>query len=70
MEKFFRNEITEFINNHEDELYCKLTDEEVEQVVNNTIDEIMCDDEMNRVISYTIGWYVDHYIYNIKRSDK
>lgn len=70
MEEFFRNEIINYINNTESELYCKLTDEEVEQVANNTINEIMCDDEMNRVISYTIGWYVDHYICNMKGEER
>lgn len=70
MEEFFREEITNFINNTENELYCKLTDEEVEQIVDNTINDIMTDDEMNKVISYIIGWYVDHYIYNMKGGDK
>ena len=60
MKEFFRTEIAEFINNTEDELYCKLTDEEIEQVVNNTIDKIMCDNEMNNVITSTIEWYVNH----------
>lgn len=64
MEEFFRTEISEFLNNTEDEIYCKLTDEEVEKVVNNTIDKIMCDNEMNNVITETISWYVSKYIYN------
>lgn len=64
MEEFFRTEIAEFLNNSEDEMYCKLTDEEIEQVVNNTINLIMCDNEMNSVVTSTIEWYVNHYIYN------
>lgn len=70
MEEFFRTEIAEFINNTEDEMYCKLTDEEVEQVVNNTIDNIMNDNELNDVITQTIEWYVNHYIYNSELYDK
>ena len=64
MEEFFKTEIAEYINNTEDEMYCKLTDEEVNQVVNNTIDNIMNDNELNNVITQTIEWYVNHYIYN------
>lgn len=64
MEEFFRTEIAEFLNNTEDEIYCKLTNEEVEKVVNNTIDNITNDNEMNSVITQTIEWYVSKYIYN------
>ena len=64
MEEFFRTEIAEFINNTEDEIYCKLTDEEIERVVKDTITPIMCDNEMNSVITQTIEWYVNKYIYN------
>lgn len=64
MEEFFKTEIVEFINNTEDEIYCKLAEEEIERVVKDTIIPIMCDNEMNSVITQTIEWYVNKYIYN------
>lgn len=66
MEEFFRNEIINYINNQDEDRYYKLTTDDVREIVDNTIDDIMTDDEMNKVISYTIGWYVDHYIYTMK----
>ena len=64
MEDFIRDEICMFLNNTECEDYCKLNDDDIEDIVNNTIDDVMSDNELNSVITYTIKWYVDHYIYN------
>lgn len=64
MEDFIRDELYNFLNNTDCEEYCKLNDDDIEDIVNNTIDDVMNDNELNSVITYTIKWYVDHYIYN------
>ena len=64
MEDFIRDEIYMFLNNTDCEEYCKLNDDDIEDVVNNVIDDVCNDNELNSVITYTIEWYVNHYIYN------
>lgn len=63
MREFFMEEICEFINNTENEDYIKLSDEEIDKIAENIVEEVMCDDELNRVITDTIEWYVNHELY-------
>ena len=64
MIEFFRTEIAEYLNNVEDEIYSKLTEEEIERVVDNTINNVVNDGELNMVIDETISWYVSKYVYD------
>ena len=64
MLEFFRTEIAEYLNNVEDEIYSKLTEEEIERVVDNTINNVVNDGELNMVIDETISWYVSKYVYD------
>lgn len=64
MIEFFRTEIAEYLNNVEDEIYSKLTEEEIERVVDNTINNVINDGELNMVIDETISWYVSKYVYD------
>ena len=64
MLEFFRTEIAEYLNNVEDEIYSKLTEEEIERVVDNTITNVVNDGELNMVIDETISWYVSKYVYD------
>ncbi len=70
MEAFLRDDIANFINNTESETYCNLSDDDIEDIVNNTIDSIMTDNDLNNAITSTIEWYVNHYIYNSDLSKK
>lgn len=63
MREFFMEEICNFINNTENEDYIKLSDEEIDKIAENIVDEVMCDNELNRVITDTIEWYVNHELY-------
>ena len=63
MEDFMINEIEEFIKNTECEEYTKLTDEEVHNIALNIIDNVMLDEELNRVITETIEWYVNKEVF-------
>lgn len=59
---FLRDEIANVINNTESEEYCDLTDEKIDEIVDNTIDKIVEDNELNECITTTIQWYVNKYL--------
>ena len=63
MREFVMEEICNFINNTENEDYIKLSDEEIDKIAENIVDEVMLDNELNRVITDTIEWYVNHELY-------
>lgn len=69
MREFFMEEICEFINNTENEDYIKLSDEEIDKIAENIVEEVMCDDELNRVITDTIEWYVNHELYKDEENE-
>lgn len=58
---FFREKIYDCINNIiEDEKICKMTDEEVDSLVNEILDKVMYDDELISCMNNTIEWWVHH----------
>ena len=60
---FFREKIYDCINNIiEDEKVCKMTDKEVDSLVNSILDNVMYDDELISFLNNTIEWYAKHYI--------
>lgn len=63
MREFIMEEICNFINNTENEDYIKLSDDEIDKIAENIVDEVMLDNELNRVITDTIEWYVNHELY-------
>lgn len=69
MREFFMEEICNFINNTENEDYIKLSDEEIDKIAENIVDEVMCDNELNRVITDTIEWYVNHELYKEEENE-
>lgn len=69
MREFIMEEICNFINNTENEDYIKLSDEEIDKIAENIVDEVMCDDELNRVITDTIEWYVNHELYKDEENE-
>ena len=69
MREFVMEEICEFINNTENEDYIKLSDEEIDKIAENIVDEVMCDNELNRVITDTIEWYVNHELYKEEENE-
>ena len=69
MREFFMEEICEFINNTESEDYIKLSDEEIDKIAENIVEEVMCDNELNRVITDTIEWYVNHELYKDEENE-
>lgn len=59
--KFFREKIYDCINNNiEDEKICKMTDREVDSLVNSVLDKVMYDDELISFLNNTIEWWVYH----------
>lgn len=69
MREFIMEEICNFINNTENEDYIKLSDEEIDKIAENIVDEVMCDNELNRVITDTIEWYVNHERYKEEENE-
>lgn len=69
MREFIMEEICNFINNTENEDYIKLSDEEIDKIAENIVDEVMCDNELNRVITDTIEWYVNHELYKEEENE-
>lgn len=69
MREFVMEEICNFINNTENEDYIKLSDEEIDKIAENIVEEVMCDDELNRVITDTIEWYVNHELYKDEENE-
>ena len=69
MRAFVMEEICNFINNTENEDYIKLSDEEIDKIAENIVDEVMCDNELNRVITDTIEWYVNHELYKDEENE-
>lgn len=58
---FFREKIYDCINNIiEDEKICKMTDKEIDSLVNSILDKVMYDDELISCINNTIEWWVYH----------
>lgn len=62
LEQWLKNEICDYINNVEDEEYCKLNDEQVDEIAENIWEEIADDNELNNMLNTTIEWYANHYI--------
>ena len=62
----FESMICDFINNTENEDYCDLTDEEVDEIASNVSDKVANDSEMIETIRQemlnTIEYYVNKYI--------
>lgn len=69
MREFVMEEICDFINNTENEDYIKLSDEEIDKIAENIVDEVMRDNELNRVITDTIEWYVNHELYKEEENE-
>lgn len=69
MREFIMEEICNFINNTENEDYIKLSDEEIDKIAENIVDEVMLDNELNRVITDTIEWYVNHELYKEEENE-
>lgn len=69
MREFFMEEICNFINNTENEDYIKLSDEEIDKIAENIVDKVMLDNELNRVITDTIEWYVNHELYKEEENE-
>lgn len=58
----FKEEICDYISNSDDEQYCKLTDEEIDEVAENVWRDVACDDQLNNELNSTISWYVNLYL--------
>lgn len=69
MREFIMEEICNFINNTENEDYIKLSDEEIDKIAENIVDDVMLDNELNRVITDTIEWYVNHELYKDEENE-
>lgn len=69
MREFVMEEICNFINNTENEDYIKLSDEEIDKIAENIVDDVMLDNELNRVITDTIEWYVNHELYKEEENE-
>ena len=54
--------IATYLNNTEEELYCKLTDEQIDEVVENIVDKVEEDTELINVLEDTIDYYAKRYI--------
>jgi hypothetical protein len=68
MEDFIRDEMYFILGNNED--YKNLNNIDMEEVVDNTIDNILLDNELNETITQTILWYMNRYINNSDLYDK
>lgn len=55
--------IYDYINNTESEDYIKLTDEQVDKIVENVVDRVLLDDDIYRTTQQTIEYYVNKEIY-------
>lgn len=63
MRELILEEICNFINNTENEDYIKLTDEEIDNLAEKIVDNVLQDNELNRVLTDTIEWYVNKELY-------
>ena len=63
MRELILDEMCNFINNTENEDYIKLTDEELDNLVEKIVDNVLQDNELNRVLTDTIEWYVNKELY-------
>lgn len=54
--------IATYLNNTEEELYCKLTDEQIDEVVKNIKNEVEQDKELVREFENTVDYYAKRYI--------
>lgn len=70
MRDFIIDELYNFLNNTENEMYCKLSDNDIDTVVDHVLDDVCNDNELNGVITQTMEWYINHYIYNSDLYDK
>ena len=68
MEDFIRDEMYFILGNNED--YKNLNNVDMEEVVDNTIDNILLDNELNETITQTILWYMNRYINTSDLYDK
>lgn len=59
MKEFIMDEICNFIANTNNEGYQDLSSEEIDKLAEDVVDDIMLDDELNRVLNDTIEWYVN-----------
>lgn len=64
LEELIKCDICDYINNVEDEQFCGLTDEEVNEIAENIWSKVADDNELNNMINSTIEWYARHYIAN------
>ena len=62
LEEVLKTEICDYINNVEDEVFCELTYEEVDEVAENIWGAVADDNELSNVLNSTIEWYAKHYI--------
>ena len=60
-----KDEICNFINNTESEDYIKLSDEEIDNIAESIVDNILLDNDFNRILTETIEWYVNHELYKL-----
>lgn len=63
MREVILDEICNFINNTENEDYIKLTDEEIDNLAEKIVDNVLQDNELDRVLKETIEWYVNKELY-------
>lgn len=63
MREIILDEICNFINNTENEDYIKLTDEEIDNLAEKIVDNVLQDNELDRVLKETIEWYVNKELY-------
>ena len=68
MQDFIRDEMYFILGNNED--YKNLNNIDMEEVVDNTIDNILLDNELNETITQTILWYMNRYINTSDLYDK
>lgn len=54
--------IATYLNNTEEELYCKLTDDQIDEVVKNIKNEVEQDKELVKEFENTVDYYAKRYI--------
>ena len=62
LEQFLKEEICNYINNVENELYCNLSDEETNEIAENIWSKVANDNELNNEFNITMEWYINKYI--------
>ena len=62
LEQWLKEEICDYLNNAEDEEYCKLTDQQINEIAEHIWCKIADDNEFIDVLYNAICWYANHYI--------